>query len=281
MTYRIRILSLMLMLALGLFLVACGGGEEAAEEAPAPTVAAAEPTAVPPTDVPQPTAVPPTKAPEPTAIPEPTEEPTAEPTEEPAADTDTDPLASILGAQRSYLGVESLRATMTSTESSSGMEFNTVVEFVPPDSYRIVNDFTQMISVGGKTYVTMDGQTWQELPMNMGDMMQGMPTITSDEAELEAYMEEFKVGLTNVDYRGKEELDGRDMKVYEYDSTVNVGMTGTDESLTGHSTLWIGDDDGRVYQVITETKDSNGAVTSVKIVYEYDLDIEIEAPIGN
>ncbi len=63
-------------LLLGLFLTACGGGEE-----PTPTPQP-EPTAVPPTTAPEPTDTPaPTE--EPTAVPEPTDTP--EPTEEPAA----------------------------------------------------------------------------------------------------------------------------------------------------------------------------------------------------
>ncbi len=63
-------------LLLGLFLTACGGGEEPTP-VPAPTA-----TDVPPTTAPEPTDVPaPTE--EPTAVPEPTDEP--EPTEEPAA----------------------------------------------------------------------------------------------------------------------------------------------------------------------------------------------------
>lgn len=277
MSRRIRFLITTSTLLLIVFLAACGGAETAEPDAkPAATEAAAPTEAAPaeapteePTTAPAPTAVPPTEAPA---------EPTAEATAEvPAAEGEPDALSAILSAQGAFVGSDSIRASMESTDPSTGDVFTTTVEFVPPDRYRIVNAFTQMVSVANKTYMSADGSSWQELPIGLADVMQGLPTLTSDPEEIQAFLDDLQVRITNAAYTGKEDLNGMEMEVYEYDATSALDEPGAEPS---HTTLWINPNDGRVYKVVTQTS-AAGTTGTVTLLYEYDLPLEIEAPVSN
>jgi hypothetical protein len=266
----LALLAIVILLLLG----ACGGQPAttapAATEAPAATKAPASTEAAdqpaPAATVPQPTTVPPTAVPEPTATTPPTTAP--EPTQPPASTaapaTGSHNLDEVMKAAQAQLAQKGYRVRITSESGGTKTDMN--VEFVAPDRYHIVSPATEMIIIANKTYMKQDA-AWVQVPMDMSAMLEQM----QDPALM---MEATGLKLRNVNYKGAEDVDGVAADAYEYDSTLSMQGTAYDS----HSQLWVDRKSGLPLKSVG-TSELSGIKSVTTSLYEYPVDLKIEAPI--
>lgn len=182
-----------------------------------------------------------------------------------------DALDAIFGAQRSGLAVDALRVTMVNENLTTEQSDTTVIEFVRPGDFRMAGQGFQMIVVDGQTYIQDEGGNWLVSPIEMGDMFQGLFDAYTNQEYVDSLLEDLEVTITDVVNIGEEVLNGVSTRVYSYSS--QTALT-PDMSKT---TIWIGVDDGLVYQQQIE-QTLNGEDTRMTMTYEYE-DVVIEAPL--
>lgn len=272
-SHRTQLPLLILAFAALLLLAACGGQTAAtvapgSTEAPpataAPAATAATATQAPATTAPEPTAAP-TTAPKPAATTPPTTAP--EPTLPPAptaAAAGGGTLDEVMSAARAQMTQKGYRTRILS--ESAGTKTEMSVEFVAPDRYHIVSPATEMIIIADKTYMKQ-GNTWTQMPMDMGAMLKQF----QDPAFM---MESTGLVMSNVSYKGVEEVDGVPADLYEYDSTITLQET----PYSSHTQLWVSKETGLPLKS-ANTSELAGVKSVATTLYEYPTDLTIEAPI--
>ena len=252
-SHRIQLSMLVFVFGTLLLLAACGGGQTDSTVAPAATVAAA--TQAPATTAPEPTATtPPTTAPEPTLPPA--------PTAAPAAGGDT--LDEVMAAARAQMTQKGYRGRILSESAGTTTEMS--IEYVAPDRYHVISPATEMIIIADKTYMKQ-GDTWMQIPMNMGAMLKQF----QDPAFM---MEETGFTMSNAGYKGVEDVDGVAADLYEYDSTISI--SGTPD--TSHTQLWVSTVTGLPLKSVS-TSELAGVESVTTSLYEYPTDLTIDAPL--
>lgn len=211
-----------------------------------------------------------------------TEEPTSAPTEEPTpvqeeeseggGESGLGPLDSIFQAQRSGLDVDALRMTMINENLDTGETSSSIFELVKPDRFHMASEGFEFIIIGEKTYIKDDSGTWLESPVPMGNVLEGTIDAFTSEGKVEELLQDLAVSIDNVQSLGQETVNGKNTDVYEYTSTSIF-----DDSIV-YNKVWIGTDDGRLYQQQIETE-SQGIRSRTTFTYEYGSDVVIEAPI--
>ncbi len=176
------------------------------------------------------------------------------------------------------LNTKSNRMNVT-TVLEGGETHKTEIEFVPPDSKRIVADGTEIIVAGGKVYIKPAGAAQWEASQTPAATYLG-ETVTE---------QTLGATLGNVEYVRSESLAGQSMKLYRYSSTTKSG----DIELHGQTDLWVGAGDGLPYKMVVDgetlavsndskTGESKAqavkAQTTTVIVFEPALAIEAPKP---
>lgn len=245
------------------------GEDEAGPVAVEPTIAAGEGASA-PTEEP----VVATEAPIEEPTPAPTEEPTPVQEEETEAggESGLGPLDSIFRAQRSGLDVDALRMTMIIEDLDSGEPISSIFEFIKPDRFHMASEGFELIIIGEETYIKDETGTWLESPVPMGSMLEGTIDAFTDDEAVEDLLQDLEVTIDNVQSLGQETVNGKTTDVYEYTAASTF-----DDSIV-YNKVWIGTDDGRLYQQQIETE-SQGVGGRTTITYEYGSDVVIEAPI--
>jgi len=175
------------------------------------------------------------------------------------------PKEDILAAHEAMVAKGKFRMVGVSQSKGSTTRMETTV--VWPDRYamRADTDGTVMeyVILPGSTYMKQGGQ-WMKLPMDMSRMIESL----TPEAMRKAHE-----GMTNVEQLADDTVDGRDAKVYRYDSRVT--MMGITAGST--VTLWIDTDTGLP---LKQEVDGEAMRTKSRTVqtYLFDDGIEISAP---
>lgn len=265
---------LLLWMVIAIFVLAgCGGDapETAVSQPTAQTEQAAEAeTAVGSTDI-EPTAAPAAIEPtavDPTATPSPTEPPPT-PTTEPAPDMPTgEPQQVLLDAMRLSLTSGPYRTTVTITSDAEGIT-TLVGEVVPPDQMHVTTTTsditTEMIILADQMWMKPPDSEWMQFP--------GGISIAQITQQFMLDPEAMGMTFSDVAFAGLDTLNGEPTWMYDYRSTFDAG-TGLIESQVR---LWISIATGRPLQQ-TSTSESDGVVTTILQVIEYDPTITVEAP---
>jgi hypothetical protein len=174
-----------------------------------------------------------------------------------------DPQTYLQDALRAQMMSAPFRASMT--QVSPIETTNYTVEYQPPDRFHmIMPGVVDGIIIGQVMYINLEG-TWMEIPLS-DDFSSAFGLLGPDEENLYDTIQE-------VTFDGIEMLASRLCMVFTYSSQATVAGVVTSST----SRLWLGVADGRVYQIISEG-DVEGTHTTTTIVYEYDPEIEVEAP---
>jgi hypothetical protein len=275
-----RLWKFLVLIAVLMLVTACGGGAKPASPTAAPTQPAAPakvagPTAAPapanPTAAPKATEVPPTEAPKPTEAPLPTNTPQPAPTEAPKVEAPTGQagIDLLLGAMRAQLAQKAFSMNVTSEDG--GKTSNMTIEYVAPDSFHSKMDGTEFIVVKGATYIKGADGKWLKSPM---DMSNAISQLLSPES-----VEELAKNMTleKLKFVGPDLIGGKPMWVYQYETTMDL----TGSKISSAAKVWLGVLDKLPYRQEGESDSilNKGGKTKSTIVYEYDPNIKIEAPI--
>jgi hypothetical protein len=248
-------------------LVACGGGSAK------PAVPATAPTQA-PVQLAQPTAAPaqvsPTEAPKPTDVPKPTSTPA--PTVAPAepAPAGGDALNLLMSAMQAQLAAKSWRAVTTSEDG--GTVTTSTVEFVAPSSMHMI------MGAGQETIILKEGSyqkdktgTWQKSPVDMSSIL----TTILDPKNVQNLLKD--VTIDKLKFVGPDLIGGKPAWVYQYATQIKVG----DQTINSTAKVWIGVLDKLPYRSESESDSivNKGGKSKTTIIYEYDPNIKIEAPI--
>lgn len=197
-------------------------------------------------------------------------------TAQPVLPASGDPQAVIANAGQSLINQKAYRVRSTSVVSTGGGQTRTSVrEFVAPDRTHNIEDGREVIIIGKIMYVKKDG-AWQNMGTQMSDMQEKMKEQVQQMSAAEKA--EATKGLT-ADYKslGDEMLDGIPTAVYEMHSQFDTKVAGVGPIVT-ITKFWIGKSDGLFHK-----EESNGEEAGMKVkttmIYEYDPNITIEAPI--
>lgn len=284
---RLRFAPALLLILIAAFVTACGGGTAApttapvattapaATEAPGSTEAAPMTTAAAtdaaPAATEAPTATvdasvtqPPTTAPMATAEPAATEAPASGSAEE--GPTGQAAMDLFIEASRAQLAQKAFRATIVG-QDADGKESTTILEVMPPDSFRLVAEGTEFIIVPDGTFLREAGGEWQKSPMSMSGMMSQILSQQSVEELIKESQPD------DIKFAGVDMIDGKPMWIYTYTGQEDVGGTMVDTA----SKTWIGALDRLPYRVEATSK-SGDTTSNSTITYEYDDSIAIEAP---
>ncbi len=275
-----RIWTFLALVAVVVLAAACGGGAQstapgaAPAQPPAPTQAvatAAAPAAVKPTEALKPTEAPPTQAPAPTVPPAPTDTPQPAPTEAPKVEAPTGQagIDLLLNAMRAQLAQKAFRMTVKSEDG--GKTTNMTVEYVAPDSFHSKTDDFEFIAIKGASYVKDTAGTWEKSPIDMSPMIsQALNSDMVDELTKNMTVDKFK-------FVGPDLIDGKPMWVYQYETTMDLAGT----KVNSAAKVWLGALDRLPYRQEGESDSilNKGGKTKSTIVYEYDPNLKIEAPI--
>jgi hypothetical protein len=148
------------------------------------------------------------------------------------------------------------------------------IDYFPPDRYAIYsqdNYYTQLIIVGEQVFGFADEQ-WSVLPMHPDQLIN--PNA----------LEELEATLQDLQYLGRETLNGEPVDVYSYQSQTTIGESQVPQT----SSLWLGVADGLPYKIVIDgqiaTMDARtGKIEGIQAVttqvITYDPDLTIEAPI--
>jgi len=146
-----------------------------------------------------------------------------------------------------------------------------VVEYVPPDRYRITsetNPENQSILIGRKAYGKVNG-AWRLLPEESTTIALGLYTYNLDRKSIDP-----------VQDLEADTLDERPVHKYQFEEHNNLTKN--------QATLWVGAEDNLPYKIILKgrivgidpvtmgTQLTDGVTT---IVYAYDQDVKIDAPV--
>lgn len=252
-------------------IVACGGNSPTPTLIPVsnPTILA-EPTnaAVPSIASVATAAMVSTDAPPPTDTPAPTNAPVSGGGE--AKPPEGAPLDVVKKALLNVFTANTVRAK-TVLMSASGESQTLLMEYVKPDRMRIVQpDGTEQIAIKGKGIWKKVDDKWEGEGAEMANMLFGFIEASAVEESLKS------IQIDSVQFVGPDLLDGKPMFVYTYKTQVDLG--GTKNNGTGK--IWIGALDGRPYKGDSESDSvaSPGKTDRTQVTYEYDLNLNIQAP---
>ncbi len=264
---------------------ACGGDQPApAATAPAPTLAAPAPTATVPTAVAQPTQAPastaantpaapaPTKTAQLVATTAPTQPP--KPTEKPAPAEAAPSGQAALDLFRDIAAAQAEQPTMRMrmTSVKGGTTTTMVMELVRPDRlHSSGGPGGEMLIVPEGTYLKPAGGAWQKAPYDLSDSIGDLLSQTSVEEVLQ------NLTVDQLRPAGAAVLNGKPCWIYAYEQTMEV----MGQKIESSAKIWVGVADKLPYQSVAETETSAepGVITTTTILYEYGLDLRIEAPL--
>jgi len=204
---------------------------------------------------------------------------------------DSDPKTALVGSMKSLQEAESWVADVdTSNDVSPQANVKMQVKYSAPDSFQIETESgankMKMISVGGDTFIQTNGK-WQKTPasVNSGQMMNNWREMFSDR-KLAAFK--------NIEFAGKETIDGKELSVYTYEIDAEAAMPDelkkqmTDEMKTkiaemrseNKAKIWIDDEKNLPFRMETILKMSKPQEMTQKmsVNYKYDGEVKIEAP---
>ena len=164
------------------------------------------------------------------------------------------------------------------------------IKFAAPDSFQMNNEMSgtkmQMIAVGGKTYIQMNDK-WQEAPssVNTAEMINKWRGMFDPEK-----MDAFK----NIQFAGKETIDGKELAVYTYDidqqaaipeemkkdMTVEQKAELAKVQSENKAKLWIDESKNLPAKMDMAMKMSQPQQLSqtISVKYDFDQPVKIEAP---
>jgi hypothetical protein len=181
-------------------------------------------------------------------------------------------LESILAAHRAGLAVEALRATITNENLSSGESGSLLLEFVRPNSYRMVNEELELIVAAGQTFLMDKTTNWLISPGEQTERFEGLFDPFTDEQFVEAQLEALSMNIEDVRLVGEEPLNDILSQVFTYSE-----QPAGDEAPV-QTTVWIGSEDGLLYrQVITFVLNNENYQHTT--AFEYSDSIHVEPPL--
>ncbi len=182
----------------------------------------------------------------------------------------------IISAMQAQASAKTFRSTIVTT-TDTGATSTTVTEYVAPDRVHMLR--TSSAGPGSET-ITIKGQgTWQKI--------NGKWTKSPVDLSAAAFafldpklIDQMKASLNigTIQLIGPELLGTTPTFVYQY----NMDIKATDTvEIKGAYKVWIGVTDHRVYKEEgdTESLTKPGAKTHTLIIYEYDINIQIQPPI--
>ena len=181
-------------------------------------------------------------------------------------------LENIEAAQRAGLTVDAIRATITNENLNSGESGSTLLEFVRPNSYRMVTEEFELIVAAGQTFLKDKSANWLVSPEEQTEKFEGFFEPFTDEQFVEAQLEALSTNIEELNLVGQERLNDISTRVFTY-----FEQTAEDETPV-HTTVWIGSEDGLLYrQVITFAL--NGENYQLITNFEYGDSVRIEPPL--
>ncbi len=166
---------------------------------------------------------------------------------------------------------KTMRAVMTSEKSGTVTEM--VIEMIPPDRLASKGNSTgDMIIVPEGVYMKQAGGAWTKLPIDASGLISDVLSQATTE-ELLKYL-----NIDNLRAVGVDVVNGRPCWVYEYETTMDVANI----TVQTQAKMWVGIADKLPYKSVSVTQSSDdpaGVTTTTTLLYEYGLDLKIEAPI--
>lgn len=204
---------------------------------------------------------------------------------------DSDPQTILLGSMKSFQEVKSWIADVESSNDVSPQgEMKMQIKYSAPDNFQVegtaaANEM-RIISVGEETFLQMNGK-WQKAPAsaNMGQMINNWREMFSDQK---------LAALKNIQFAGKETIDGRELSVYTYEIDAQAAMPDevknkmTDEMKArlnemqseNKAKIWIDTEKNLPFKMETTMKMSKPQELTQKmsVNYKYDQAVQIKAP---
>lgn len=204
---------------------------------------------------------------------------------------DADPKTALVSSMKNLQDAKSWIADVdTSNDAAPQANVKMQIKYSAPDSFQVENNAAgkkmQIVTVGGKTYIQMDGK-WQAAPdsVNMGQMINNMKEMFSDE-KLAAFR--------NIRAAGKETVDGKELTIYTYEIDQQAAMPEeakkqmTDEMKAriaevqsqNNVKIWIDEAKNLPAKMEMTMKMSKPKemTQKVSVNYIYDQEVKIEAP---
>ncbi len=172
-------------------------------------------------------------------------------------------------AAKAQLAQKAFRATITGEDGSKASK--TVLEFVAPDRFHIIPSAGQEIIILKDATYMKQGDKWIKSPINMGEMMSGL----LNQQNIEAMLKEMDVA--DLKFVGADTVNGKPMWVYQHTTSMKAG----DQTIKSQGKSWLGITDKLVYKIESEADSlvNKGSKTKTTVLYDYDPNIKIEAPI--
>lgn len=181
-------------------------------------------------------------------------------------------LQSIQSARLAGLTVNAVRATMTAVNLTSGERDTILLEFVRPDSFRMVTEELELIVAAGNTFIMDKTANWLVSPGEQTERFGTLFDPFTDIQFVEAQLETLASNSQDIQFVGEEELNGNTTRVFTFSEPI------VDDQAPVTTTVWIGAEDGLLYQqVITFT--SNGENHENSTAFGYGDSIHIEPPV--
>jgi hypothetical protein len=181
-------------------------------------------------------------------------------------------IESVMAAQRAGLSVNALRATITDENLSSGESGATLLEFVRPNSYRMVTEELELIVAAGQTFLKDITANWL---VSAGEQTERFGTLLApftDEQFVAAQLELFSRTVEGIRLVGEEDLNGIQTQIF----TFSAQTAGVETPV--QTTVWIGIEDTLLHkQVITYAE--NGENYRLTTAFEYGDSVRIEPPL--
>ena len=185
------------------------------------------------------------------------------PTESKPSDTAVatgDPKDDLVRSSKKFIELPFFTAQMDGTGK---VDFQTNLKYAAPDRYHITQGGNKIetIIVGTDTYMKT-GSSWNKLPVDVGSMIPKLRDM---------YTEDAVKAVTNVQFAGDDDLDGKPALVYTYDSQMPKFNTPIS------SKMWISKQNGLPIKVVIDY--SSGDLKKMVINYDTDTPVTIESPI--
>ena len=188
-----------------------------------------------------------------------------------------DARAEVLKAFQALFTVPSYHLQTVGTDSD-GKNSTLTMDYISPDRYEMKREGdpragtgskkTDMIAVGGDTWVKIEDQPWKKSPVKL-NMLKNMQEVWLD-----------KINGKNYELKsaGTETIDGATMNVYQL--TYNVKDEDAEETYKGAGKVWIGAADHLVHKSEMESQMSDNPKPSrMTTTYDYKTDVKIEPPM--
>jgi hypothetical protein len=176
--------------------------------------------------------------------------------------------ADIFHAIQAFQGVKAFRYQGVTT--IDGKDHKTLFEKVNPDRIHIQTEGMEIIILGTKVYLKQPSGWTEEPNFDVS-------------AFREDFFENVKATLSQPQFNGVQELNGKAMRVYYFQYSTKIG----EEESINKCTLWVSIDDGLSYRIeidgLVASMDAQtgkivGKPALSTVMYEYDPNLRIEAP---